>query len=146
MKEDTIFYDVFPSADSLGELESAVIISLFSWRRAKEDDNIEPNQPREGWWGDKAESEENISYPIGSRLWLLRREKITPAIIQNAVDYAKEALQWLVDDGIVSSVDISTELSESHKLSLLVMLYRNGAEEAGLRFYDLWNEIGEGNG
>ncbi len=97
----------------------AVVISLFTWRRAAPDDPVD-DEERFGWWGD--------SYPtvaddrIGSRLWLLRRVKLTAGTQRDAEFYANEALQWLLDDGQVLEVDVLTERVDSSRLNLRVML------------------------
>ena len=78
------------------------------------------DEERFGWWGD--------SYPsvaddrIGSRLWLLRRVKLTAGTQRDAEFYANEALQWLLDDGQVLEVDVLTERVDSSRLNLRVML------------------------
>ena len=51
-------------------LVRSIIISLFSWKRAGEDDVL-PGKSRMGWWADSYNDDEP---PIGSKLWLLSRE------------------------------------------------------------------------
>jgi len=105
--------------DTEAGLVRAVVISLFTWRRASPDDLIDDAE-RYGWWGD--------SYPavaddkIGSRLWLLRRVKLTAATERDAEFYAREALQWLIDDGHVLGLDVLTERQDSYRLNLRVIL------------------------
>ncbi|WP_213977480.1 phage GP46 family protein, partial [Serratia marcescens] len=53
------------------DLQTAMIISLFTDRVARDDDDID-GEDRRGWWGDMGED-----HNIGSRLWLLRRQKLT---------------------------------------------------------------------
>lgn len=85
-------------------LESAVAISLFTNSRAPDDVELPPGANRGGWWGE--------SYPdiegdvMGSHLWLLTREKQTTEVLQRAERYARTALQWLLDDGVASTVSI----------------------------------------
>ena len=55
-------------------LVQAVLISLFSWRRSNDDDGVQIPY-RKGWWGDTFSSISGDQ--IGSRLWLLQREKLT---------------------------------------------------------------------
>lgn len=82
------------------DLETAVLISLFTDRRADPDDVIpDGGQDRRGWWGDLYADK-----PIGSKLWLLDRSKRTEAVRQRAQGYIADALQWLVDDGVAASV------------------------------------------
>lgn len=85
------------------DLETAVLISLFTDRRADPDDAIPDGSgdPR-GWWGDLYEAT-----PIGSKLWLLDRAKKTEATRQRAQDYIEAALAWLIDDGIAAAVRVT---------------------------------------
>lgn len=88
-------------------LETAVIISLFTDRRARADELTPPTQdaPR-GWWGDLLSDIPGDE--IGSWLWLLYREKATDETLGRAREYALEALQWLVEDGVARSVNVKT--------------------------------------
>lgn len=87
------------------DLETAVLISLFTDRRADPDDVIPDGtgDPR-GWWGDLY-----LATPLGSKLWLLDRSKKTEAVRQAAQDYASDALAWLIDDGIAAAVDVTAQ-------------------------------------
>jgi phage gp46-like protein len=107
------------STDQQLDLRRAVIISLFTWRRAGPDDPVD-DEELFGWWGD--------SYPtiaddrIGSRLWLLRRVKLTADTQRDAEFYAREALQWLLDDEHVLSLEITSEKAGNDRLNLGVIL------------------------
>ncbi len=106
-------------SDSEKSLVRTVVISLFTWRRASPDDPVD-DEERYGWWGD--------SFPrvaddrIGSRLWLLRRVKLTERTQRDAEYYAVEALRWLIDDGQVLDVTITSERADSSRLNLRVVL------------------------
>jgi phage gp46-like protein len=95
-------------------LATAIILSLFSDRRARPDDRLPDRESdRRGWWGDAfppavAAGDDRI----GSRLWLLHREKSTDETLERAKDYISEALQWLIDDGIAASIEIEAEWVE----------------------------------
>lgn len=79
-------------------LETAVLISLFTDNRAGDDDELPATETdKRGWWGGE----------IGSKLWLLRREKQLASVMWRAKEYAQEALQWFVDDGVASSVRVT---------------------------------------
>ena len=71
--------------DSSEPLVRAVIISLFTWRRARPDDDL-PGDLRMGWWGDSVPEIPNDR--IGSRLWLLSRAKLTVETVARAREYA----------------------------------------------------------
>ncbi|EOW1941973.1 phage GP46 family protein, partial [Yersinia enterocolitica] len=70
-------------------LTRAVIISLFTWRRADPDDDSE--QPM-GWWGDSYPTIQNDR--IGSRLYLLQRTTLTHNTVELARGYLEQALAW----------------------------------------------------
>ncbi|MFV3379609.1 phage GP46 family protein [Pseudomonas sp. NY15354] len=105
--------------DSEKNLIRTVVISLFTWRRAGPDDPVD-DEERYGWWGD--------SFPkvaddrIGSRLYLLRRVKLTDLTQRDAEFYANEALQWLVDDEQVLAIAITSERAGADRLNLRVVL------------------------
>lgn len=116
----------------------AVVISLFTWRRAATDDPVDDDE-RFGWWGD--------SYPtiaddlIGSRLWLLRRVKLTADTQRDAEFYAREALQWLLDDQQVLEVEVLTERADSHRLNLRVILTVPSGARLQINSNQLWQVI-----
>lgn len=123
--------------DSAEPLVRAVMISLFTWRRANADDDL-PGDERMGWWGD--------SYPpvtndkIGSRLWLLSRAKLIPETPRRAKSYAEEALKWLVADGIAARVVVEVERQGLSTLALACRIYRSdGKATVDIRFTDVWS-------
>lgn len=90
-------------------LETAVLLSLFTRRRALDSDELpDPGGGDQGgWWGDRySEVEGDL---LGSRLWLLARSKSSQDVVNRARVYSEEALQWMVDDGMAKSVEVETE-------------------------------------
>ena len=81
-------------------LETAVLLSLFTDRRAEADD-VTDDEERQGWWADALDDDR-----IGSRLWLLRRTATRPNVAQRAREYAEEALEWLIEDGVAERVSV----------------------------------------
>lgn len=128
--------NIEPSLET--SLIRAVVISLFTWRRAATDDPVDDDE-RFGWWGD--------SYPtiaddrIGSRLWLLRRVKLTADTQRDAEFYAREPLQWLLDDGQVLEVDVITERADSYRLNLQVILTVLTGARLKINSSQLWQVI-----
>lgn len=84
------------------DLSTAILISLFTDRRANEDDALPGDTDPRGWWADAMDGQR-----IGSRLWLLERARNLPEVMRLAQEYALEALQWLVDDGVAKKVEAS---------------------------------------
>ena len=118
-------------------LVRAVIVSLFTWRRARPDDTTEG--PRMGWWGDTTSAVTNDR--IGSRLWLLAREKVLPATINRAREYARESLEWLIEDGLASRVEVAAERRGTDGIALAATIYRSDGRPLVLRFDDLWETV-----
>lgn len=125
-----------PSLANDDGLETAVVLSLFTDRLAEEGDtSVEPTG-RRGWWGDAYPEVEGDL--IGSRLWLLAREKQLPAVLARAELYAREALQWLVDDGVASAVAVLAEVSKPGVLGLAIDITRSGQPVLRYRFESFW--------
>ncbi|WP_019209688.1 phage GP46 family protein [Yersinia massiliensis] len=114
------------------DLETAILISLFTDRLARADDAIESDD-RRGWWGDTGSE-----YPIGSRLWLLRREKLTTKVALKAEDYANEAVAWLLDDGVVTAISANAQIVFPNRLNLIISYQQPAQSEASVKFSWVW--------
>lgn len=100
-------------------LRTAVILSLFLDGRARADDGAED---RRGWVGDAFAPEDRV----GSRLWLLAREKQTEETRRRAEDYAAEALAWMVEAGLATSVTVRAQWVDRGLLGLAVSIAAAG--------------------
>ena len=104
-------------------MRTAILISLFTDARAADDDALpQPGGDPRGWWGDALAADRGDG--IGSRLWLLSREKITAATVNRARDYAEAALAWLVEDRVAKSVVVEVEAIRPQTLALSVAIER----------------------
>jgi phage gp46-like protein len=118
--------DLALDGDALAEnegLETAVILSLFTDRRADPGDPLPDGEtdPR-GWWGDIEPLAPG--YRLGSRLWLLSREKQLPEVLARAKLYAEEALAWLVESGEATRVAVEASAPRRGVLWLQVEIDR----------------------
>lgn len=118
-------------------LSTAICISLFTDRRADPDDVLPDNSDdRRGWWGD--------AFPdvagdlIGSRLWLLSREKQLQEALDRAREYAEEALAWMVEDGVADQVIVTAEKAREGMIGLTVQVYRPTGTPARYRYEHFW--------
>jgi len=123
-----------------GGLETAVLLSLFTDRRAQPDDQPPSGDPtdRRGWWGDELADIEGDQ--IGSRLWLLDRSVNSNETARRAEEYVREALAWMVDDRVVSSVDVQIDTTPN-RLLIGVTLQRPGRDAVSFRFAHVWDAI-----
>ena len=128
----------------LNELRSAVVLSLFSWRRANPDDRLPDDTSNlMGWWGDHYGTVQNSR--LGSRLWLLRREKLTQETITRAREYCEEALQWMIEDKVAKAVTVVTERNSIDRLDISITITRASGQEIDLRFANAWELIRQGS-
>lgn len=123
-------------------LETAVLLSLFTDRRALDDDLPPSGDPsdRRGWWADEFATVEGDK--IGSRLWLLDRSVRNVETARRAEEYAREALAWLIEDGVVSSVDVTIETT-TQNLLIGLELHRPGRDSVSIRFAHAWTSLQE---
>ena len=118
-------------------LVRAVLISLFSWRRANADDDVQDGD-RQGWWADTYNTDGDLT---GSRIWELLRQKVTAQALRQAEEFGREALQWLIDDGVASTVDVAVEAGESGRVDMLVTVTKPDRSATTIRFQDVWEKL-----
>lgn len=106
-----------------------VAASLFTWRRALDDDPIADGESRQGWWADPT---------FGSRLYLLLERELTPEVLTTARRYAAEALEWLVGAGIVSTITVEVMQAGKHDLAFNIAFARPRDPRALERYGLLW--------
>jgi phage gp46-like protein len=157
-----IQYDQFPLAFSIDylllnngtldqslALSTAVILALGTDRLALPSDILpDPDSTdRAGWWGDLDAQEIWNGWPIGCRLWLMRRSKITGSAARQGAtvtlveQYCREALQPFVDLKIVSSILVKAQRIGLERVDCLVRLYRASEIAVDLRYSVLWDEL-----
>lgn len=122
-------------------LATAVLICLMTDRRV-DPTELRPGEANRGWSGDGFDMAPG-EVPLGSKLWLLRRRALTPGIERLAEDYAREALQTLIDQRAVVRWDIKAEARrEANRLDLDVKGYgRDGKLTFDDRFGVLWDQL-----
>jgi phage gp46-like protein len=124
-------------ADLLADdgLETSVIISLFSDARLPSDQGPPDGttDPR-GWWGDIGDAD---GVKVGSLLWTLWREKVTPATIARAIEYCRGALQWMIDDSIASAINVIGERAGLYQISLGIEIIKQDGDT--LQYSYLWD-------
>ena len=137
--------DIQLSGPSLAEddgLQTAVLHSLFTDARARPGDPLPVNAQlagtpdRRGWWGDSYSPIPGDRY--GSRLWLLHREKQLASVVERAREYALEALQWLIEDGVARAVNVTAEVVRTGVLGLSIEIVRSDRPVAQYRFETFW--------
>lgn len=123
-----------------GGLSTSVILSLFTDRQVDLDEIPFGETSRRGWWGDLF-----TDLPgdlIGSRLWLLKREKRTVETLSRAEEYALEALQWMLDDGVADLIEPTASYDLNGALQLQILITKP-KETLNFRFKTKWGVVAE---
>lgn len=108
------------------DLFTAVVISLFT-RRA-DPATSGPN----GWWGDFFRA-----VPLGSRLHLLATAKLTNETIRRAELFTREALAWLVQDGVAARVDVEVARNGKHRVDIRVVITKKDGDQ----WEHVWSQV-----
>ena len=132
--------------DDTQALATAVIVALGTDRLAEPGDIMpDPDETdRRGWWGDYQAQEVWDGWPIGSRLWLLQRDKIEgPGSRRGATtvrveQYIRESIQPFIDRRIGSSFEVEATRVDRQRIDALVRIYRGNVVEIELRYAVLW--------
>ena len=130
-------------------LANLVIIALNTDRRALPDDVLPDrnSDDRRGWWGDTDGPQIWGGWPIGTRLWLLQRAKLTDsnaregATIERARRYIREALDPIVSAKIATRYTLDLQQGQD-KISGSITIFRGPKSAISLRFADLWTDFG----
>tara|TARA_R110001606_G_C15386127_1_gene650985 strand:+ start:434 stop:874 length:441 start_codon:yes stop_codon:yes gene_type:complete len=126
--------DEFGAVAPDSEVATAVLISIFTDRRAEEGDEVLDGDYK-GWWGDTYQDTK-----IGSRLWTLKRRKATPQTLRLANDIIKQCLQWLVDDGIVLETIVENEWSRAdrNRMNMRITLIKPDTTKLDFKYEGKW--------
>jgi phage gp46-like protein len=135
--------------DQTQALATAAIVALGTDRLADEGDLLpDPDSTdRRGWWGDLDAELIWGAWPIGCRLWLLRRSKIAPSeswegsTLVRIKFYIQEALQPLIDLKIASAMEVIVTRTDKQRINALIRLFRGPKIEIELQYQVLWSDI-----
>lgn len=135
---DGQFVETAPELSLADSLERSAIISLFSDRRAGAGEALpDGGTDRRGWWADAFAQPE--ADRIGSKLWLLAREKQTAAVLRRAREAGEEALAWLVEDGVAERVTVAAEFPRPGMLAITAEIARPDGDPVAFRA--LWEAV-----
>jgi phage gp46-like protein len=150
----TLDWSLLPNGtlDNTDDLATAVYIAFCSNRLALPDDDLPDinSSDHNGWWADADAEEIWGAWPIGSRLWLLARGKITDAgskdgaTVIRVQDYMHEALMPFVQNRIISNftLDVERNAYDRNRIDAFVALYRGNNPPIALQFQVLWTAMG----
>lgn len=135
--------------DDSQALATAIIVALGTDGLADVNDELpDPDSTdRRGWWGDMDAQEIWNGWPIGSRLWLLKRSAITDAsalqgsTLVRVQSYIQQAIQPFIDNAIASAADVTVARIDKQRIDALIRIYRGPKSAIDLRYQILWDDI-----
>lgn len=137
--------------DETQALATAFMVALGSDRLAGERDELPDNldSDRRGWWADMDAEAIWNGWPLGTRLWEMRRDAIRGsgyrfgATTVKAENFVREAMKPFVDARIISKFTVTVEQVTDERIDVLIVAYRTNAPVVSLSYSYLWDEIGK---
>lgn len=139
------YYDV-QVADN-GDLElcsgfdTSMTMSIFCDRRAEPYEALYP-EFRRGWWGNM--NNDDPTFEIGSKLWLLDTSRLTTTTLNLAETYVRDGLQWLITDRHLNDVEVTSSAvytGDLPSITLEVKLRRKDTPTE-YKYYSVWQSTG----
>lgn len=139
--------------DETQQLADAMLVALNSDARADDSDVLpDPrDDDRRGWWGDVDAERLWGGWPVGSKLWLLKRAKIVDngaregATITRVEQYIRMALQPFIDQRLCSNITVNAVQDNQERIIATILVYRGPKTAIQLQYQPLWQEIFPGS-
>lgn len=116
-------------------LVTSGLLSLLVDARAEPEDSAPDPDQRRGYWADEFSPVDGDR--SGSKLWLLGRRTPSDGAEAVAKQYAREALQWYLDDGIAESVNVAAAI-DATRLTMAVEIRSPAGDALSFRLLDVW--------
>lgn len=118
--------------------DTAIWISLFTDARAPDTIVVTPEN-RRGWLG-------NVESPVegrelGGLLWVAEQRRLNQDTVNEVVDYAGKSLEWFVEDGIATSIEVSGVIVPLSGI-LLTIVINVPQGETVTHYVKLWEVTG----
>lgn len=106
-------------------LDTVVLLSLFTDAEATAAEIAAAGlDEQRGWWGDAEVLRDPGAPRLGSKLWLLSRQPLNLPTMRRAEGYARDALAWLIDQGLADSVSVTATRPRPDMIALDVVVRR----------------------
>lgn len=127
LKNDDGIYDipiVDGDFDTVDGIETALGVSLFTDSRESEG-NVQDAFRRGGWCGNILTL--NDGFELGSTLWSMIARMVQDTY-NLGEDKVRDCLQWMIDDTLVDTIDVSIAPVTSRSIKVLIILYKDSNE------------------
>ena len=131
-------YDLQLSADGTQfrgaeGFETAIPTSLFTDARAPASAVADPIR-RRGWIGNLLTLD--INRELGGLVWLYEQSRLTVDLLNQIRVAARQAVNWMVEDGVVLEIDVTTRVIDSRSIEILIQW--TGRDNAVDEFAVIW--------
>lgn len=101
-------------------IRHAVLQSILNWGKAQQNDPLEKDQSKRGWW-----AEEFVS-GIGNRDWTLSRQKQTKDTKTRAKHYTEQCVNWLLEEEHIRAINVTCHYKKERLNRLIVVTLLDG--------------------
>jgi len=133
------------SLEDDSQLFTAIMLCVFTDRRAREDDDLPGDgDDRRGWWGDFVDvRDDNGETELGSLLWLYERAALTDATVAGMKDAVEDCLVPLTEQGMVARFDVIVEANKiTGHVEIQIKAYSQANQlRFDQKFLRVWQQI-----
>lgn len=122
-------------------LETAIMCSLFSDRRAAPDEVADPWK-RRGWLGNLLATTPGDNY--GSGLWLYEQRRGTSDVLVALNAEAQTSLHWMVEENLAQNIDASFTYDPAKRIFSLSVLATDLRGGVSRHAFELWKATARG--
>ena len=134
--------------DDTQALATAIVVALGTNALADPTEPLpDPNSTdRAGWWGDLEADTIWNAWPIGAKLWLLRRSAIESvasrqgSTVARVLSYVQLAIQPFIDQQIASRFEATAVRVDKQRIDTKIIIYRGPTPAIELLYSMLWDE------
>lgn len=125
------FNMIGPALEIGHDLETAVLISLFTDAQADPGDIVFDTDPR-GWWADTYSAYEDSALTpitgdrIGSKMWQVFARPRNQDTLNWMRDISMTALNWMLVDGVADAIEIYPRFTSSGGVGEIIKIINNG--------------------
>lgn len=121
--------------------ETAITITLGTDARASNNDILPKGYTTQrGYWANNL-----LGINLGCKLWLLHRSILSNTTVVLAKQYLLDGFQWMIDDGIISTLDVKVNRVGLRQLNFELIFVRPDTSIVKSKFYMNWDQHFKGN-
>lgn len=145
-RDDEGIYDLVIDAEArdfktTAGIDTALLMTFFTDRRARPDEVADPMR-RRGWLGNLSLKTPGDNF--GSGIWLYEQRRLTGQVRAALRLECINAAQWLIDEGLGQSLDVTIDYSPSARRVQFQVDVREAMGGVTSRAFRLWADTRSG--